>query len=303
MSITQRLKRLFGTKIHESLTLTDFVTLLAEKPTRGNRKLFYQRLLFSTVGTRIPNPDGSIKAGTRATTADDNVEIPSTQDSDGNRYLFVFCNVPAMWAAFPHDTFAELDARVVLEMAQSEGMGVIVQNVLESAKPWVRVPKEDVTDILAGRYSTNTVVVPPDHKVVVVHAQAIACLGQVESGVWVADLGGGTGLDDIVSGVRQLKDRGWKARVLWIVQPIVMETPAVFDTVVSALDSVVRESRGILGHSVVAAHATGRHVPLMRRLKDLGVAVYHSGPHGECFVEVHKPEGIVAGMPGREFKD
>jgi hypothetical protein len=213
MSITQRLKRLFGTKIQERLTLTDFLTLLAEKPTRRNRKLFYQRLLFSKVGTRIPNPDGSIKAGTRATTADDNVAVPSTQDSDGNLYLFVFCNVPAMWAAFPHDTFAELNARVVLEMAHSQGMGVIVQNVLESAKPWVRVPKADVADILAGRYSTNTVVVPPDHKVVVVHAQAVACLEQVESGVWVADLGSGAGLDDVVSGVRQLKNRGWKARV------------------------------------------------------------------------------------------
>jgi len=303
MSITQRLKRLFGTKIHESLTLTDLVTLLAEEPTSANRELFYQRLLFSKVGTRIPNPDGSIEAGTRATTADDNIAIPSSRDSDGNSYLLVFCNVPAMWAAFPHDTFAELDARIVLEMAQSHGVGVVVQNVLESKKPWVIVPKTDVADILAGRHSTNTVVVPPGHKVVVVHTQAIACLGQVESGVWVADLGSGAGLDDIVSGVRQLQDREQKARILWIIQPIVMEAPAIFDTVVSALDSVVRESRGILGHSVVMAHATDRHVPLMRRLRDIGLAVYHSGPHGECFVEVHKPEGIVVGMPGREFKD
>jgi hypothetical protein len=153
MSIAQKLKRLFGTRDPESMTLTELVTLVADEPTAANLELFYQRLLFSKVGTRAPNPHGSIKPGTRATTAHESVAIPSTQDAKGNSYLLVFCNVPAMFEAFPRDTFAELDARVVLEMARGRAMGVIVQNPLENKQPWVGVPRADVAAILAGRYS------------------------------------------------------------------------------------------------------------------------------------------------------
>ena len=154
MSIAQKLKRLLGPS-PENMTLTELVTLVADEPTPGNLELFYQRLLVSKVGTRVPNPDGSIKPGTRKTTVHDNFAIPHTQDAKGNSYLLVFCNIPAMFEAFPQDTFAELDARAVLEMAKSHAMGVIVQNVLEKKQPWVGVLRADVADVLAGRYSTR----------------------------------------------------------------------------------------------------------------------------------------------------
>jgi hypothetical protein len=155
MSIAQKLKRIFGTQDPESMTLTELVSLVADEPTPANLELFYRRLLISKVGTRVPNPHGSIQPGTRKTTPDEKVGIPSTQDAKGYSYLLVFCNIPAMFQAFPQDTFAELDARVVLEMAKSRAMGVLVQNVLEKKQPWVGVLRADVADVLAGRFSTR----------------------------------------------------------------------------------------------------------------------------------------------------
>ena len=77
MGIGQKLKRFFG-KNPESMTLTELVTLVADEPTLANLELFFQRLLTSKVGTRVPNPHGSIKPGTRVTTAQDKFAIPHT---------------------------------------------------------------------------------------------------------------------------------------------------------------------------------------------------------------------------------
>ena len=155
MSIVQKLKRFLGPS-PENMTLTELVTLVADEPTPANLELFYRRLLVSKLGARVPNPDGSIQPGTRKTTVHDNFGITQTQDAKGYSYLLVFCNTPAMFEAFPQDTFIELDARAVLEMAKSRAMGVIVQNVLESRKPWVGILRADVADVLAGRFSTRS---------------------------------------------------------------------------------------------------------------------------------------------------
>jgi hypothetical protein len=54
--------------------------------------------------------------------------------------------------AFPKDTFVELEARVVLQMAKSIGGGIIVQNGLDGRQSWPGVPREHVDD-LSGRYA------------------------------------------------------------------------------------------------------------------------------------------------------
>jgi hypothetical protein len=214
--------------------------------------------------------------------------------------LTVYCDIPALWAAFPSEAFVELQARVVLEMAQSNGLGVIVQNGMPGQEASVAVPREDVSDVLSGRYS-KSVVVPPGHKVVVIEPRPVSYFARCESGVWIAELGSGESLNDIMSQVRQVSEQEQRMAIIWILQPILLESPSVFDAVVAALDSILSESRDGIAHSAVVPYATDRHLRMMRRLKGIGVAVHYSGPHGECFVEVHKPDAIVVGMPGKAF--
>jgi hypothetical protein len=284
----------------ETMTLGELVTLVADKPTAENRDVLYGRLLFSKVGGRLPETAQGIAVGTHVTTKQDNVGIPSTQGPDGKVYLVVFCDIPAMQAEFPDERLFELDCRVVLEMAQGKGLGVILRNMLDSSQRWVAVPREVVPAILSGRY-TRTFVVPPDHKVVVVHPHPQPNFWRCESGVWIAELGGGVGVDRIFSKVRQLTTQPQQTSVLWILQPIMLASPEVFDSVISRLAQIVSESRGVIGHLAVVPYASERHLPMMKRLKTIGLGVYHSGPDGECFIEVHKPEGIVVGMPGEAY--
>jgi hypothetical protein len=298
MRIAQKLRDLFGVKRYETMTLGQLVTLVVDNPTAANQEAFFGRLLFSKVGARAPTTGLSLPSGKHVTTEGENVRIPSTRGPDGNVYLLVCCDIPAMWAEFPEDRYFELDARVVLEMAASNGTGVIFQNMLDGKQSWAAVPKEHVADILSGRYAEK-VVLPPGHKVFIVEPAPVPHLGRCESGVWIAELGNGVGVEGIISRVRQLATEAQRTSVIWIVQPMVFESSSVFDAVVSALASIVRESTDGSGHVVVVPHAEDRHLPQLRRLKQAGVAVHYSGPHGECFVEVHRPDGIVVGMPGR----
>jgi hypothetical protein len=295
MRIAQKLRDLFGEKRYETMTLGQLVTLVADDPTAANREALYGRLLFSKVGARAPT---SLPSGKHVTTEAENVRIPSTRGQDGNVYLLVCCDIPAMGIAFPGDRYFELDARVVLEMAASNGTGVIIQNMLDGKQSWTAVPKEDVADILSGRY-VEAVAVPPGHKVLIVKPSPVPHLGRYESGVWIAELGNGVGIEGILSRVRQLATEADQTSVIWIVQPMVLESSSVFDAVVSALASIVRESTDGSRHVVVVPYAEDRHLPQLRRLEQADVAVHYSGPHGECFVEVHRPDGNVVGMPGR----
>jgi len=300
MRIAQKFRDLFGGKRYETMTLGQLVTLVADNPIAENRNAFYGRLLFSKVGARASGSAPFQGSGKYVTKKDDNVGIPSVRRPDGNVYLVVYCDIPALWAAFPDDRFFELEARVVLEMAAGNGVGVIVQNLLDDKESWAAVPKEDVAEVLSWRF-TKGVVVPPGHKVVVVEPQPVPQLWQCESGVWIAELGSGVGVEELISRVRQLATQARRTNVIWILQPIVLESSNVFDTVISSLASIVQASTGGTGHTIVVPYAADRHLPQLRRLKQVGITVHFSGPHGECFIEVHRPDGIVVGMPGREF--
>jgi hypothetical protein len=149
----------------------------------------------------------------------------------------------------------------------------------------------------------DTVTVPPGHKVVVVHPAPKAYLGCGESGVWIADLGAASDFADVVSRVAQMSVAGQQASIIWILQPCVLESAAAFDALISTLTAIVAQSRGIVGHCAVVPHATKQHASQMRRLRQSGVGVHYSAEDGACFVEVHKPDGIVVGMPGRAFTE
>jgi hypothetical protein len=148
----------------------------------------------------------------------------------------------------------------------------------------------------------DTVTVPPDHKVVVVHPAARSYFGRTESGVWIAELGAESDFTDVLSRVGQISMAGQKASIIWILQPCVLES-SDFNSLLNTLAAIVQQSRGVVGHCVVVPHATELHVAQMRRLRQSGAGVHYSAADGACFVEVHKPDGIVVGLPGIAFAE
>jgi len=149
----------------------------------------------------------------------------------------------------------------------------------------------------------DTVTVPPGHKVVVVHPTPKAYFGRAESGVWIADLGAASDFTDVISRVAQMSVAGQPASVIWILQPCVLESAAVFSTLIGTLTTIVEQSCGIVDHCAVVPHASTQHASQMRRLRQAGVGVHYSAEDGACFVEDHKPDGIVIGMPGSAFTE
>jgi hypothetical protein len=132
------------------MTLAQIVTLMADEPTPENMRSFYRLRLYSKVGARVSNPNPTLTPGTRMATETDQMQIPSVEGSDGSPMLIVYCDIPGMAAAYAQDYFFELEGRVVLEMAQRMGAGVIVQNGLDGKQCWARVPKEHVAWIRSG---------------------------------------------------------------------------------------------------------------------------------------------------------
>jgi tetratricopeptide (TPR) repeat protein len=145
-------------------------------------------------------------------------------------------------------------------------------------------------------------IVPEGHKVVTVHPTRTPRFGRAESGVWIADLGDGTGdLEEVIGRVMYMAVEGKPAFVVWILQPTVLRSPIIFDNFLAVFDTFVHQWRGTVEHCVVVSRGDDRDRVQMKRLADLGVSVHHSAEDGECFVEVHKPDRIVIGVPGTGF--
>jgi len=134
-----------------SSSLSELVTIVADNPTIENRNKFYHSLLISKVGARIDNPDSRYKPGTYITTKNDKIGIPSTKGPDGKPWLLVFCDIPRMCESQPNATFIEIDGRIVLEMAQKAGCGIIVQNMVDGRESWAGVLSEHISGILRGK--------------------------------------------------------------------------------------------------------------------------------------------------------
>jgi hypothetical protein len=278
--------------------LGQLVLLTADGDGEARQEVF-GRLLCSKVGIKLENPHRTFPAGTWVTTANDPIEIPSTRGSDGHLYLSIYADVPVMWAAFPDEAIGEIDARVILKMARDNGMGIIIHYRSSDQDAQFAVPRECINDILEGAYS-KTVVVPAGHKVVVIEPTPLPKVAQCESKIWVVELGSGIGCGAVMARVREIVTDGNAREFLWIFQPMVLNRPEVFDAAVSEIVPIVNQSRNIR-HVAVAPYGTKQQEPMMKRLQQLGMEVYLGGPHGECLIEVHKPDGIVVYMPGRKF--
>jgi hypothetical protein len=122
--------------------------------------------------------------------------------------------------------------------------------------------------------------------------------------VWIADLGDGAeDPGEVVGRVVHVAAQGKPAFVVWILQPVFLESPSLFDQFFGGFGDFVHMSRGTVEHCVVVPHGDARHRVQMKRLAELGISVHHAAEDGTCFLEVHTPDGIVIGVPGMGFDD
>lgn len=145
------------------------------------------------------------------------------------------------------------------------------------------------------------VTVPPGHKVVVVHPVLSPSIGRGESGVVIVDLGAGSDFEPVASAAGRFVVAAQQAAMIWILQEALLARVADWNQVVARLEQVVCQPGSGVAHCVVLGHEAARRLDLIQRLKDLGMDVHGSDDDGACFVEVHRPDGIVVGMPGPEL--
>jgi hypothetical protein len=151
---------------------------------------------------------------------------------------------------------------------------------------------------------TKDVVVPEGHKVVVFHPSPTPFLARAQSGFWILNLGDG---GDTTQALRACDDLVAKlARgqsVIWILQAEFLSSVQDLDGFLVRVRAVIDRLRGAVGHNAVFATDASRRTDVMRAFRQIGLGVHYSAPDGACFVEVHRPDGIVVGMPGPAFDD
>jgi hypothetical protein len=145
------------------------------------------------------------------------------------------------------------------------------------------------------------VIVPQGHKVVVIGPSAKPFLARTASGTWILNFGDG---HDLVRGLDAVEDfirKADKQSVIWILQAEFLDTLQDVDGFLARVRAIAATSRGKVGHCAVFAMRAAQRTDIMLAFSQLGFGVHHSAPDGACFVEVHRPDGIVAGMPGKAF--
>jgi len=148
----------------------------------------------------------------------------------------------------------------------------------------------------------DVLVVPPGHKLAVAHPPEKPYVARSESGIWLAGVPVLRQIELVASEVLQIEARGQRERLVWILCATGFEPIDLVEQLVSVLSGVALQTKARLVHSLVVPHARLRHYYLMKRISDIGFQVHTSHEDGACFIEVHKPSGIVAGMAGKAFE-
>jgi hypothetical protein len=150
--------------------------------------------------------------------------------------------------------------------------------------------------------------VPPGHKVVVVSPSQHPLFTKLESGLCFADFGQAADYQQLFDAVERALRLVPKTSIVWSIQkePIVAWTS---DEVLLAnwlrRFHDVRQLRGTeaeAGDVAVVPDFGSQGKAMMILLASLGVGVHLPGPEGESLIEVHRPDGIVIGMPGPAFQ-
>jgi len=162
-----------------------------------------------------------------------------------------------------------------------------------------------IFDILK-RKKKDTVVIPEGHEVVVVSGGASPALSKMDSGVWIADFGAKpefTDLDMLINQVKDILKNENEGLILWIIQKglITLLTNDSKKNYLITRFHKIQSNRKFSNVAIFQPEAS-KNIELMSQVYEIGFGVHFSAPDGACFIEVHKPEGIVVGMCGDAFK-
>ena len=144
----------------------------------------------------------------------------------------------------------------------------------------------------------DTVRVPPGHKVVVVHPTHELSFGQSQSGVWILNLGQGPDLARGLDLLERFTAQTTQASVIWILTGALLESIPDYGRFLRRVADVCEASFGRIAHIAVFPDDVPSRATTMRAFRRIGMGVHYGGPDRACFVEVHRPDGIVVGMPG-----
>src|SRR5262249_45621044 len=139
---------------------------------------------------------------------------------------------------------------------------------------------------------------PPGHKVVVFRPIAEPRLAKSESGCWILNFGDGRDTARPLELIERFVETGTAGTVIWILDAAFLRQVPDPHALAERVAALKRSSPHGLSHCAVFA---GDAVPwkrLMEAFKAAGIGVHYADPDGACFVEVHRPDGIVVGMAG-----
>ena len=137
---------------------------------------------------------------------------------------------------------------------------------------------------------------------VVMHASAKPALEKSESGYWIAQAGANGNEQSVISKLKLLAKRHEPCNVIWIIPAQFVDTLTDPKQFVSRVFFLLKEAGGEVRFTAVVPGALARHEQIMTRLQEVGLSLHYAADDGACFVEVHKPEGIVVGMTGPAFR-
>jgi hypothetical protein len=131
-------------------SLRDLVVLMAKQATFANRETLYRALAASQVAVPLRNPPPGLRRERQCVSRANQFTVPMTNWPDGTRMLMVYTDRDAALQVIPPAKAGfEIAGKVVLQMAQAQGAGVIVSTGVGGGASWVAVPKEHVAGILS----------------------------------------------------------------------------------------------------------------------------------------------------------
>lgn len=129
------------------LSLADLVSSIAEAPTSEKRLALYRMLPNCKLGGRVKGE--AVKPQTITSTS---ITLPEVQAKDGTRLICGMTDSHELSAIAPEQQFFELEAAVILKLADKRGIGLLLTRESKFNKPFVVVPAADVRQILAGGF-------------------------------------------------------------------------------------------------------------------------------------------------------
>lgn len=175
---------------------------------------------------------------------------------------------------------------------RSPADGAVFQNAQDS---WIALDSAKIRFVAQRAGIEESVVVPPDHKVITYSASPEPSLFRSESGYWILQCGDGRDPRWAIESVERFAATADGVNVIWIIDVRFLQSIESADFARRAA-VVAERSRPRMGHTAVFSRECDPEV--MGALQDAGFGVHLTGPDDLCFVEVHRPDGIVAGMPG-----